>query len=185
MKRHPFIQTLLRPLRSLLRTIGMVLIALLLLFEEWGWEPLKKLLSWLLRWPFWQRLSARIAALPPYGALATFAIPIMVDESIKIIGLIQMARGHVAWGIAIIVIAKIIGTALVASIYNITEPKLLQLPWFARFHAWWIPWKNQMMAKVRSTPFWQRMTAHLHATRQLLVSFFVRLKAWLSHIRKH
>lgn len=181
MKRHPFIQTLLRPLRSLLRTIGMVLIALLLLFEEWGWEPLKKLLSWLLRWPFWQRLSARIATLPPYGALATFAIPIMVDESIKIIGLIQMARGHVAWGIAIIVIAKIIGTALVASIYNITEPQLLQLPWFAHFHAWWIPWKNNMMAKVSSTPFWQRLNTMMQTGKHSIKKLAGYIRNWWRH----
>src|SRR3569833_1476710 len=52
-----------------------VLLALLLLFEEWGWRPLSNLLAKLARFRPWALLELWIAALPPYGALAALAVP--------------------------------------------------------------------------------------------------------------
>ena len=61
---------LLRVLIAWLRGALAGLLALLILFEEWGWEPLRAALASLGRWPPVAALERRIAALPPYGALA-------------------------------------------------------------------------------------------------------------------
>ena len=36
------------------------LLALLILFEEWGWEPLRRVLTWLGRLPVMRRIEAAI-----------------------------------------------------------------------------------------------------------------------------
>ena len=46
------------------------LAALLILFEEWGWEPLQRVLARIARWPGFRWLDAAIRRLPPYAALA-------------------------------------------------------------------------------------------------------------------
>jgi hypothetical protein len=37
-------------------------------------------------------------------------------------------------GLAVIVVAKIAGTALVARLFQLTQPALMKLGWFARFY---------------------------------------------------
>ena len=57
-----WIRRLLLPLKWLL--------ALWLLFEEWGWVPLQALLARMGRWPGLRWLEGAIRQLPPYAALA-------------------------------------------------------------------------------------------------------------------
>ena len=56
-----------------------VLAALILLFEEWGWRPLSNLIARLARFPLWAAAERWIAGLPPYGALVTLAVPMIVN----------------------------------------------------------------------------------------------------------
>jgi hypothetical protein len=48
-----------------LRRVAAVLFALLILFEEWGWEPLQRLMARIARLPVVRHLEAGIARLPP------------------------------------------------------------------------------------------------------------------------
>jgi hypothetical protein len=48
------------------------LIALLILFEEWGWEPLKRAMARLMRWGPLAWIERAILRLPPYAALVLF-----------------------------------------------------------------------------------------------------------------
>jgi hypothetical protein len=79
-------------LRALLRRIFFALVALLLLFEEWGWEPLAALVARLSRLPFFAWLEGRIRALPPYAALATFFVPALMLVPVKIAALFLIAH---------------------------------------------------------------------------------------------
>ena len=48
------------------------LLALIVIFEEWGWEPLAALMARLGRLRPWALAEAWVAALPPYAALVVF-----------------------------------------------------------------------------------------------------------------
>ncbi|EWS58361.1 hypothetical protein Y694_03749 [Methylibium sp. T29-B] len=48
-----------------LRAIAGVPVALLILFEEWGWRPLSRALGRLARWPPIARLEDRLRRAPP------------------------------------------------------------------------------------------------------------------------
>src|SRR5262245_22607866 len=58
--------------RPVLRTAMQIVLALLILLEEWGWRPLGDLLGRLARWRAWAQVEYGIARLPPYAALIVF-----------------------------------------------------------------------------------------------------------------
>ena len=71
-----------------------VIVALILLFEEWGWRPLSALVARLARFRLWAMAELWIAGLPPYGALLTLAVPSVILIPAKLLGVYLLATGH-------------------------------------------------------------------------------------------
>jgi hypothetical protein len=142
---------ILRWLRRLLEA----LLALLILFEEWGWEPLQRALAWVARLPPLAWLERRVAALPPYAALAAFAVPTLLLLPVKLAALWLIGGGRAGLGLAVILVAKVAGTALVARLFQLTRPALMQLAWFARVYMRWTSWKEALLARVRASWAWR------------------------------
>lgn len=155
-------------LKWLCKTIAMFIAALFILFAEWGWEPLKKLAFKLTRWPLWKQLSLWVGRLPPYGALASFVIPFVIEKAVELLGLLAIVHKYPTEGIILIVLSKVIGTALIAWVYQLTEPQLLQIPWFSRLHARWIPWKNKVIAVVKESTVWRTAKTFTHDCKKYL-----------------
>ena len=147
------------PLR-LLKALFSGLLALLILFEEWGWEPLQRSLAWVGQLPGLRWLERRIAALPPYAALALFLVPTLMLLPVKLLALWSMSRGQVVLGTLVILGAKLVGTAILARLFTLTQPALMQLPWFARAFKRWAVWKNALLVRVRASWPW-RLSRHL------------------------
>lgn len=146
-------------------TLGPVL-ALLLIFEEWGWEPLSRLLGYLARLPLWARMEAFIRRLPPYGALLAFFAPALMLLPVKLLALYWISRGHTLLGIVVVLAAKMLGTAAVARLFALTQPALMQLPWFARLYGRWMPWKNALIARFKSSAIWRFTAGRVRAFLQ-------------------
>ena len=138
-----------------LRRLGGGLLALLILFEEGGWEPLRRLLARLGRLPVLRQLEAAIARLPPHAALVVFLVPALALLPVKLLALGLIAQGQRMLGLAVIVVAKLVGTAVVARLFALTQPALMQLPWFARAYGRWSAWKAALLAQVRATWAWR------------------------------
>jgi hypothetical protein len=141
--------------KSLLRRAFIFLAALVLLFEEWGWEPLAALIARLGQLPFFARMEQRIRALPPYAALACFAAPALMLLPIKIAALFLLAHGYGMLGILVLLAAKLAGTAVLAWLFQLTQPTLMRLAWFARWYPRWKAWKDRVMDEVRRSSAWQ------------------------------
>jgi hypothetical protein len=135
------------------------LLALLILFEEWGWEPLQHLLARIGQWPGLRWIEGAIRRLPPYGALLLFVVPALMLLPVKLAALWLIGQGHAVLGLAIILAAKLAGTAVVARLFTLTQPALMRLDWFARLHARWTHWKNQLLAQVRASAVWRSARA--------------------------
>jgi hypothetical protein len=142
------------------------LLALLILFEEWGWEPLKRAMAWVARWPPFAWLERRIERLPPYVALAVFMVPMLLLLPVKLAALWLIGRGQALWGLVVIVAAKLAGTALVARLFHLTQPALMRLAWFAAFYARWTAWKDGVLARVRASWVWRESRIVKHRLRQ-------------------
>lgn len=140
--------------RWLRRLLG-ALLALLILFEEWGWEPLQRLAARIARLPPLARLERRITRLPPWAALGVFALPMLALLPVKLAALWLIGQGRATLGVLLIVVAKLVGTALVARLFTLTQPALMQLAWFARGYRRWMAWKTALIERVRASWAWR------------------------------
>ncbi|MEK8031117.1 hypothetical protein AACH06_09850 [Ideonella sp. DXS29W] len=145
-------------LRLLMRALAWPfkwLLALLILFEEWGWEPLQRGLARIGRSPGLRWIEAWVRRLPPYGALALFALPALALLPIKILALWLIGLGRVVLGTTVILLTKLVGTAVLARLFTLTQPALMQLGWFARAYGRWSRWKQGLLAWVRASAMWR------------------------------
>ena len=150
-------------------------VALLILFEEWGWEPLGRLLARLGRLPFIACVERRIQSMPPYGALAVFFAPTLALLPVKLAALWLIARGQHVLGVGVILAAKVVGTAILARLFALTQPALMQLEWFARLYGRWTAWKGALIARVRASAAWRA----IHRAKVAAQAAAARIRSWL------
>jgi hypothetical protein len=154
----PVARAALRVLRlvrtALVRTLE-ALLAVIIVFEEWGWRPLAAALASLARLAPVAKIEAAIVALPPYPALVVFAGPSLLVLPLKLASLWLIAHGHVVLATGLFIGAKIVGTALLARIFQLTQPALMRLAWFAWTYETVMPWKAALVARVRASWAWR------------------------------
>ncbi len=131
------------------------LLALVILFEEWGWEPLQRFMARLGRWPAVAWVECRIAALAPASALLVFALPSIVLLPVNLAALWLIGQGRTVSGPLLLGVAKLAATTLVARLFTLTRPALLRLPWFAELYRRWQVWEAALLAPVRASWLWQ------------------------------
>ncbi|MFH7041516.1 hypothetical protein ABT392_04260 [Paucibacter sp. JuS9] len=158
------LKMLFKPIRGLFRLV----LALLILFEEWGWAPLQRAMAWIGQLPVLRQLEALIQRLPPYAALLVFFLPGLLLLPVKLLALWFISIGRAGLGVAVIVLAKVIGTAIVARIFALTQPALMSLPWFARLYLRWSAWKEQLLAWIRASAAWRLARAIKLRLRRML-----------------
>ncbi len=155
-KPGPLSRVLNLPLR-LLRWLGIWLLAAVLIFEEWGWEYLAALMAWVGRWPGIRQIEALIRRLPPYAALTLFAAPVLGLLPVKLLALYWLSQGHAVLGVGVIISAKVLGTAIVARLFSLTQPTLMRLAWFARLFMRWMAFKTRVLDHVHRSVAWQHI----------------------------
>lgn len=154
--------------------------AILLLFEEWLWNASKRLFARLPLIPFIARLESWIGNFSPYAALAIFVLPSLLLLPVKILALLSITHGHPTLGLAIIITAKVLGTALVARLYALTQKALLTLPWFVQCRDAVLRFKDKMIAQLRATQAWQQVEAGMAAFTAMRRNWWTSFKArWL------
>ncbi len=142
-------------LKRILRALTFGALAIILLFEEWGWEPLARLMTRLARLPVWAHIERAITRLPRWGALLIFAVPWALLLPIKLLALFLFAHSQKALGVAILLGAKVLGTAIVARLFQLTQPALMKFELFAKWYPRWKIWKDALMAQIRASEPWQ------------------------------
>ena len=157
-----------RGLWRIARGVLLTLAAIVLFIEEWGWRPLAALAGRIARWPPLAWLEARIAGAPPRFALVLFVVPAVLLFPIKLLALWLIHEGHAALGVAVIIAAKVIGTALVGRLFVLTEHQLMQFAWFARAFGWWVATKQRIKAAVVGSRVWRTARAALRRVRACL-----------------
>ena len=141
--------------RAILWRMLEALLAVIIVFEEWGWRPLAAFLARLAKFGPIARIEAVITRLPPYPALAVFAVPGLLLLPVKLLALAWIAAGHVVWATLLFIFAKVVGTAIVARIFQLTQPALMQLGWFVKLHDTVMPWKHAIVERIRTSRTWR------------------------------
>ena len=117
-----------------LRGFGLVLAAIVIFVEEWGWRPLTALAAALARWLHAAARSRRAspASLADRRAAALSRAGAAARSAQAARALADRPGRAPALGIAIIVAAKVLGTAFVGRLFILVEPQLMTFAWFAR-----------------------------------------------------
>ena len=129
-----------------------ILLALVFLFEAWLWEHLRPIVAWVVDRIAWAKLRARavdaIEHLPPYPTLLVFLVPVILLFPLKLVGLWMLAHGSWLGAMAVLVLAKVVSMGVTAFIFDVTRPKLLQLPWFRWLYDHVMVWLDKAHALI-------------------------------------
>ena len=137
-------------------TPPMVVLAVLFLFvEEWLWDKLTAATAWLARARFFVWLEAQVRLLPAWAAIAGFFLPGLLLLPVKLGALFLIGKGHVASGVGVIVLAKVLGTAVVARFFLVCKPTLMGVGWFRAGHDWLMRVKTVLYDRLNAMAWWQ------------------------------
>ena len=164
-------------LRRIISAPFVFLAAAVLAFEDWLWRPILAWLRGLAHWPLVRTIELSVSKIRPWPALILFAVPMLLLLPFKFAGLYLIAHGQRLLGGLVFIGAKIIGTALVAWIYSLTEPALSTLPWFVKARNVFWRFKAWAYEQVRSSLIWRWTRRKVHALRH-------QVRNWLIRIRK-
>ena len=154
-----------RLLWRILRPPVYLIAAIVILLEDFLWEPLQGLGAWIGHLPGLRRFERWVAALPPKGALAMFLTPTVILLPFKLMALAAFTRGMFVTGLLVAISAKVVGTALVARIFALCKPTLLTVDWFARAYHWINGVRDRTMSLLRATAVWKASKAFAAAVR--------------------
>jgi hypothetical protein len=177
----PILRASWQMLKTILRTILQIALALLILLEEWGWRPLADLLGRLARWRPWTRLENAIAQLPPYAALFVFVVPSALLLPLKFLALFLIAKGQLVLAALLFAGAKVVATALVARLFMLTQPALMQIGWFAWAYDTVMPWKEALVERVRASWVWRAGRVWKERAKRIATAYWRR---WRPAVRE-
>jgi len=144
------------------------LAAAIIFFEQVLIKYLNVAMAAFARLPWIARLEAWLVALPPYGALATFVGPSVLILPIKLVAVWFAAHRDYSLALATLIVGKILATAILARLYRILRPTLVQIPWFAWGDTQFFYWRDRAYAFVKSLPAWQKAKALIAEARAWL-----------------
>ena len=171
-------------MRAILKRVltpPLVLIAAaLILLEETLIKWVQRLMARLAALPLIATLEDRARRLPPYPAMILFLLPSAVLLPVKLAAVWLLASGHVVWGALIVIVGKVLGTAIGARIYLILRPTLITLNWFARAEAWVFGWRDRIYARVKAMAAWQAAAHAIASMKAWLKAQLARRRGWLA-----
>ena len=165
--------------KQVLRALTFGIFAIVLLFEEWGWEPLARLMMRLARLPVWSLIERTIIRLPRWGALTVFVVPWALLLPVKLMALFLFAHSQKVLGIALLLGAKVLGTAIVARLFQLTQPALMKFEFFAKWYPRWKHWKDGLLARIRQSEPWKWAVQ----TKGLIKAWWAKAKGALRSLR--
>ena len=160
------------------------LLALIIVLEEWGWRPLAELLGRLARWRPWAAVESVIIRLPPYAALVVFVLPSALLLPLKFLALFLVAKGQIVLAGLLFVAAKVVATALVARLFMLTQPALMQIGWFAWAYDTLMPWKDALVERVHASWPWRAGRVLKERVKRLLAAQARRWQPTLAALRQ-
>jgi hypothetical protein len=143
---------------KMIKKMLLSLLAVVLILEEWLWDSLTALGAYFSRILHLQKFEHWLEQAPPKTALMVFMLPILIVTPINLLGLLLIAHGLVWRGLLVELVAKLLGTLLVARVFRITKKQMLQFGWFCYLYEHinaLLVWAHM---RVTSTPLYQKAT---------------------------
>ena len=100
-------------------------LAVTLIIEEWLWDSLTAFGRSLVRWLKLQPFERWLSHTTPNQALVAFSIPILIATLINFVVIGLLTHGFILQGFLLELLAKLLGTILIARVFALTKPQLL------------------------------------------------------------
>jgi hypothetical protein len=134
----------------------LILLAIVFLIEAWLWRHLEPVVeSIVTRIPL-RAVKARVAGavrkLPPAATLIVFIVPVAMLFPFKLLGLWLLAQQQWIAASIVLVLAKLVGVAVTAFVFEVTKPKLLKMVWFRWLYEHvlaWLKWAHDLVAPIK------------------------------------
>lgn len=153
-----------------------VLAALVMWIEDSLWQWLKRFTSWVALIPVVRRFEAYLVSLPPYAAMVVFLLPTTLLFPLKLFAVYLITRGYFLASLGLLASAKIFGTAIVARMYVVCQPKLLTIRWFRRLHDWLVSTRDALYSAIRAMPLYHQVHARLVAMKLAVQAVMIKLR---------
>jgi hypothetical protein len=123
-----------------------------------------------------RKIESFISGLPPYAALATFGVPSVSLIPVKLFALYQIVYGQPIIGLMVFIGARIVGTALVARIFVLTQHNLFRIGWFTWLYVRFLAFKTHIHEAIKSTGVYKAAYRLSLLMRAALIEFYRRHK---------
>jgi hypothetical protein len=122
--------------RFKVRRTALLALAVVFLGFAWVWDLFvaawRRLVSFI-PWTRFKRAFARlIDRLPAPLVLLIFLIPFLIVEPLLVVATIAVAMGYVVSGAIAWIVLKLLAVGLIPAIFDLTQHRLMTMPWFAR-----------------------------------------------------
>lgn len=172
--------------RQLLFALPRLLLAMAVLIHDALATLLARPLHWLAQWQPIRRMQAWVAKQSALTVLVLLAVPVIVLEPAKLIGLLWLATGKVWAGLGLLVFAYGLSLVLIERIFDAGLPALLTWGWFRRGYEWFVGFRAAIMARIRALAWVQAvlrlvswLRTRIAAMRSALAGLFTTLRAWI------
>jgi len=168
-----------RSIRAALKPPLLFAAFLLLLWEETVWRWAKALGALVARIPFMAALERVVARLDARLVFLLFLIPMALLLPLKFLALWLIATGQPLIGLVVILVAKVVGTAVSARLYVIAEPRLMEIRAFVWLHAHVTGWLRAAHAFLDASPTYQTMKRAMHDMKDAMRGLVGRMRTSL------
>jgi hypothetical protein len=157
--------------RFRVRRTALLALAMAFLALVWVWDSFIAIERFIVRLIPWTRFKHAFAALvdrlPAPAVLLIFLVPVLIVEPLLAVATVAIAMGYVVSGAIAWVFLKVFGVGLIVAVFDLTQHRLMTMPWFAwvyrKFMAFYLyaheivaPYK---LAAAELTREWRRRAA--------------------------
>ena len=122
--------------RNFLRRAALVTLAMIFLVFAWIWDALAavaRIVFGLIPWRRFKRgFVALIDRLPAPLVLLVFLVPFLIVEPLLVVATVAIAMGYFLSGVIAWIVLKVLAIALIPAIFDLTQHRLMTMPWFVR-----------------------------------------------------
>jgi hypothetical protein len=169
-----------RRLPGAIKPLIIIFAALYFLIDAIFFSLIKPLGTWLSKLPIFARIDGLIRSLGPYPTFALFAVPLIVLEPIKPVGLYLIASGKVVDGVVLIAIGEVAKITIVERIFHAGRDKLMAIPAFA----WGYERVMALRAYFETLAVWQAMLRTLRVIKERGRRAFALAKGCFRSLRR-
>ena len=135
--------------------------AVILLFEEWVWQGTAQFLRDLASLRPVAACAEWIRRRTPFQALSLFVLPVLALLPLKGVIVLAFVHGRITLGMTVLILEKLIFSAVFAALYQLTAPSITQIGWVLRVQQGFLRIRHLLHGWLQQQPAYRQARAWL------------------------